>query len=94
MQLFNLKTRLSRFDTFAAFAREFQLGERDLVITHGFLHAPFMKALDLPCRFLMQEQYGQGEPTDLMMNRMLQDAQAQPYDRVVAIGGGTVIDIA
>jgi 4-hydroxybutyrate dehydrogenase len=94
MQLFKLKTRLSRFDSFAAFAAEFQLGPRDLVITHAFIHAPFMKDLNLGCRFLMQEQYGAGEPTDVMMNAMLKDAQAAPYDRVIAIGGGTVIDIA
>ena len=94
MQLFKLKTRISRFDDFAAFATEFQLGEGDLVLTQGFLYAPFMKALNLPCRFIMQEQYGQGEPTDLMMNAILKDALSQPFDRVIAIGGGTVIDIA
>lgn len=92
MQLFSLKTRLSRFDTFAEFAREFRLSERDLVITHGFLHEPFMR--DLPCNFVMQERYGAGEPTDLMMNRILADVKGLAFDRVVAVGGGTVIDIA
>ena len=94
MQLFKLKTRLSRFDNFADFAKEFALGERDLVITHGFLHAPFMQDLQLGCRFIMQEKYGQGEPTDVMMNQILAEAKKAPYDRVIAIGGGTVIDIA
>jgi len=92
MQLFSLKTRLSRFDSFAAFAQEFKLSERDLVITHEFLHAPFMKGL--PCHFVMQEQYGAGEPSDLMMNRILGDVKGLSFDRVIAIGGGTVIDIA
>jgi len=94
MQLFSLKTRLSRFDSFADFAKAFQLSERDLVITHAFLHEPFMKGLDLPCHFVMQEQYGAGEPSDLMMNSILKDVKGINYDRVVAIGGGTVIDIA
>lgn len=94
MQLFSLKTRLSRFDTFEVFAREFKLSERDLVITHEFLHAPFMKAMDLRCHFVMQEHYGAGEPSDVMMNSILGDVKGRVYDRVIAIGGGTVIDIA
>lgn len=49
MQLFKLKTRLSKFDHFADFAREFKLSEHDLVITNEFLYDPFMKSLNLPC---------------------------------------------
>lgn len=94
MQLFSLKTKLSRFDSFAAFAQEFKLSERDLIITHAFLHEPFMKALDLRCHVVMQEQYGAGEPSDVMMNSILGDVKGLQFDRVVAIGGGTVIDIA
>jgi len=94
MQLFSLKTRLSRFDSFAAFAQEFKLSERDLIITHEFLHTPFMKPLDLRCHVVMQEHYGAGEPSDVMMNSILGDVKEFDYDRVVAIGGGTVIDIA
>lgn len=94
MQLFKLKTRLSRFDDFAGFAETFQLGERDLVITNGFLYTPFMEKLGLPCRFVMQEKYGAGEPSDEMMNAILDDVRGTAYDRVVAVGGGTVIDIA
>ena len=39
MQLFKLKTRLSKFDHFADFAREFKLSEHDLVITNEFHYA-------------------------------------------------------
>lgn len=94
MQLFKLKTRISRFDTFAGFAEEFGLGARDLVLTQEFLYKPFMKSLGLGCRFVMQEKYGAGEPSDEMMNRILDDVRGANYDRVIAVGGGTVIDIA
>ena len=92
--LFKLKTRLSRFDTFADFAKEFELNEKDLVFTHGFLFQPFMSALNLPCHFVMQEKYGVGEPSDEMINRILQEVKGVDYRRVIAVGGGTVIDIA
>lgn len=94
MQLFKLKTRLSKFEHFADFAKEFQLNNNDLVLTHDFLYQPFMKDLQLPCHFLMQEKYGSGEPSDEMINEILKEARKYEYNRVIAIGGGTVIDIA
>ena len=56
MQLFKLKTRLSEFDSFADFAKEFNLTKEDLIITNEFLYNPYMRVLNLPCRFIMQEQ--------------------------------------
>lgn len=94
MQLFKLKTSIHKFEDFASFAESFALGAQDLVITNQFLYEPFMAKLDLPCTFIMQEQYGLGEPSDEMMNAMLKDLQGKTYQRVIAIGGGTVIDIS
>lgn len=94
MQLFKLKSVTHHFDTFAEFAKEFCLGERDLVITNEFIYEPYMKACQLPCHFVMQEKYGQGEPSDEMMNNILADIRNIQFDRVIGIGGGTVIDIS
>lgn len=94
MQLFKLKTTIHEFASFADFARHFELSERDLVITNQFLYEPFMQPLALPCKYVMQEQYGLGEPSDEMMDNILKDIQGLSYDRVIAIGGGTVIDIS
>ena len=58
MQLLKLKSRLHRFEYFADFAKEFELGDKDLVITNEFLYEPFMKSLGLKCHFVMQENYG------------------------------------
>lgn len=94
MQLFKLSTRLHQSETFAEFAKEFALNEHDIVLTNEFIYQPFMEKLGLPCRFIFQEKYGQGEPSDEMMNSILKDLGNQRYDRVIAVGGGTVIDIA
>ena len=53
MQLFKLKTRLSEFDSFADFAKEFNLAKEDLIITNEFLYNPYMRGLNLPCRFII-----------------------------------------
>ncbi|MDO4672042.1 4-hydroxybutyrate dehydrogenase [Falsiporphyromonas endometrii] len=94
MQLFKLGSVIHSFDSFADFAQEFKLGERDLVITNDFLFKPFMEKLNLPCKFIMQEKYGLGEPNDEMMNAILRDTKGTEFDRVIAVGGGTVIDIS
>ena len=86
MQLFKLKTRLSEFDSFVDFAKEFNLTKEDLIITNEFLYNPYMRGLNLPCRFIMQEQYGMGEPSDEMINHILADIQLENYTRVIAVG--------
>lgn len=94
MQLFKLKTRLHRFDSFADFAKEFNLGAKDLIVTNEFIYDPFMKALNLKSHVIFQEKYGTGEPSDEMMNAMLKDIKDLDFDRIIAVGGGTVIDIS
>ena len=81
MQLLKLKSRLHRFEYFADFAKEFKLGDKDLVITNEFLYEPFMKSLGLKCHFVMQEKYGLGEPSDEMMNSRHQEGRFQTYNR-------------
>lgn len=94
MQLFKLSTRLHHAATFTEFAQEFSLSSGDLVLTNDFLYQPFMKSLNLPCHFVMQEKYGQGEPSDEMMNSILRDISGIKFNRIIAVGGGTVIDVA
>ncbi len=91
---FDIKTKISQFSSFSDFADAFQLNANDLVITRASIYEPFIQKLHLDCHFILQNQYGNGEPSDEMMNRMLRDLQGVRYDRVIAIGGGTVIDIA
>ena len=92
--MFTVKSNIHQFDTFARFAEAFQLGKDDLVITQTFINEPYIRGLNLPCTFVMQEQYGAGEPSDEMIQRMMDDLRGVAYSRVVAVGGGTVIDIA
>ena len=40
-----------------------------------------------------QEKYGMGEPTDEMMDAMKVDMDKYEYDRIIAFGSGTIVDI-
>lgn len=94
MKVFALHTKIHQFDTFKEFAGEFHLNEDDLIITQQFLFDDYMKNCGLDSLFLFQERYGTGEPSDEMIDNMLKDVKEDSYQRIVAIGGGTVIDIA
>lgn len=94
MKLLKLKPEIHRFDCFKEFAQEFSVGPRDLLITNEFIYEPYMKSAGVKCHTIFQEKFGSGEPSDKMMNAMLVEAKKVDYDRVIAVGGGTVIDSA
>lgn len=94
MELIKITTKIHKFDEFKEFAEEFKIGSRDLIITNRFLYEPFMKPLNLEANYIMQEDYGSGEPSDEMMNAILRDGKKTAFERIIAIGGGTVLDIA
>ncbi len=89
-----LRSDIHRFATCKEFAEAFNLGRNDLVLTNEYIFNPFFGELDLPVETLFQEQYGMGEPTDVMVDAIIEAAAKTACTRVVAIGGGTIIDIA
>lgn len=92
--MFTVKSNIHQFNTFGEFAKAFELGANDLVITQSFIYDPYIKPLGLACTFVMQEKYGMGEPSDEMIQNIMNDHANVKYDRVIAVGGGTVIDIS
>jgi len=94
MKKFQIRPTIYEYASFSEFATEFQISEGDLVFTCRFLHESFMKKLDLSCYFLFQENYGVGEPSDEMVDKILKDIYGKSFKRVFGIGGGTIMDIA
>ncbi len=88
------KPTLHSFQICKDFAEEFQLGEKDLILTNKYIYEPYFGQLDLKVHTIYQEEYGMGEPTDVMVDAILADAAKTGCERIIAIGGGTVIDIA
>ena len=82
-----------KFQTFAQMAEEFGLNERDVVLTNEFIYTPFMKELGLKCQFVFQEKFGAGEPSEEMIQIMYDAIPYDSYDRVIAVGGGAILDL-
>lgn len=93
MKLLMLKPSIYKFATGKEFAEEFKLGEGDLVITNEYIYQPYFGALNLRCDVIFQEKYGAGEPSDDMAEAIYKDIKGE-HKRIIAIGGGTVIDIS
>jgi len=93
MATFSIRPRIELFPEFADFVKEYNIGKGDLILTNEFIYEGF-KHLNLECFWVFQEKYGVGEPSNQMTDAILADTRSKNYERIIAIGGGTVLDIA
>lgn len=93
MKMLSLSSYIHQFDNCKDFVEEFGIKENDLIITCEYIFEPYFKDMDIKAQVVYQEKFGAGEPNDDMVNAMI--AAINPgYDRVIGIGGGTVLDIS
>lgn len=88
-----IKGQLYKFKTFQEFAEEFNLGNRDLIVTNEFIYKPFMEGLNLDSQIVFQEKFGDGEPSEEMLTDIFAALDPDSYDRIIAVGGGAIMDI-
>lgn len=93
MSQFLLKPTVHTMNSVAEFAEAFALGEGDLLFTNHHFFDDYFAALDLKCDVLSPKDYGKGEPTDEMIDAIARDI-TKDYKRIVAVGGGSVLDVA
>ncbi len=94
MKGFSIKTEIEEYDTFEQYAEEAELGADDLVLCGKHTFDDYIAPLNLGVQTLFREKYGKGEPTDAMVDAILDELRDKKFHRIIAIGGGTVIDIA
>ena len=94
MQLFCVKPVVSCFDRLHDFITEFSLGREDLILTESVLFDSYIQKEQLPCPVILKDRYDPGEPKEEVIDAILQDIRELPIRRIIAVGGGSVIDIA
>jgi 4-hydroxybutyrate dehydrogenase len=94
MRLLKIQPEIHKFDTFKEFAADFKIGKGDLLFTHDFLFNNYMKDLNLESENLFFECFGLGEPSDETINYIMDAIRGKDINRVIAVGGGSVIDIS
>lgn len=93
MTQFEVKPTIQICDTCAELAQALELGPKDLILTNQYIYDPYFGPLNLSCPTIFQEKYGAGEPSDEMVTAIYND-MPKDVTRIVAVGGGTVVDIA
>ena len=62
------------------------------VVTNEWLYTPYMKPLGIETNVIFQGEIRSGEPSDEMIDAMAAEKKYD-FDRVIAFGGGTIVDI-
>lgn len=94
MKQFQIKPVIQCFSSFSEFTELMSFAPGDCIFTVRHLHEKWFKPLNIRSSVLLFEDYGTGEPTDEMIDRILVDFRPLNCQRVIAIGGGSVLDIA
>lgn len=94
MKLFSVNPDIHFFETVRAFADEFGLDESDLIFTEKVIFENYIRPMQLPCQTMVRDDFETGEPSEPAIDRMLQSLAEKSYRRMIAIGGGSVMDTA
>lgn len=93
MKYLKIKPEIFYFDKMKDFQNEFKIGSEDLVITNEYLYDDLLEPWIDKTNCIFIEKYGTGEPTDIMIDEINQQISGNSYKRLIALGGGTVMDI-
>lgn len=94
MKLLEVAPKIFKFANCIDFVKEFNLCKNDLIFTNRFLYNTYFKNLELNCEYLFQEDYNLREPSDDIVDKIIKDVKNKNIKRIVAVGGGSIIDIA
>lgn len=94
MNTFKLIPTITEYKTCSSFFQSFDFDKNDLIFISNTTYAKYFKGHTGDATVLLRGDYGSGEPTDEMVEQIYQVIKDIPYKRVIAIGGGTILDTA
>jgi len=94
MKVFQQRTAVQKFKNAGEFVSEYQIGKKDFILISKSVYETYFAPLHLEAHVEFKGKYGTGEPTDVMIDRLMQDFAQTKCTRIIAVGGGAVIDMA
>lgn len=94
MTSFAIHPKIVCMSSVADFCRSYKIGAGDLVFVSRRTRQGAFAGLLEEALVVDYRQFGPGEPTDVMAESMWASLQGRTFQRVVAIGGGTILDVA
>lgn len=93
MKQLMLNPTIYKYNDCKTFCKDFRIGKDDLIITNKMIYDNYLKFNVNNAAILFNENYGSGESSDEMVESMYENIKKISYERVVAIGGGSILDI-
>lgn len=94
MKLFQQKTTVHKLGSAKEFAEQYDIGKGDFILASKSIYETYFAPLKSGAHVEYKSKYGAGEPTDIMIDGLLADFRRTDCKRIIAIGGGAVIDMA
>lgn len=94
IQQFCVIPKIHIVDTCKEFCETFQVGKEDLILTNPTYFNAHLESYASNSTVVFLKKYGAGEPTDQMVEALYNDIKDIPFKRVIAVGGGSIIDVA
>lgn len=94
MKQFSVKPIIKEFEQVAEFCENYKIGEGDLLFASDSTYEKFFAGRVDGAVVVNYRKYGSGEPTDVMVEGIYADIKNTAYNRVIAVGGGTILDVA
>ncbi len=94
MKQFRLKTTIQQYSNCREFLEYYQMGVNDLIITSKHIYKDYLEIAVSGASVIYLRDYGNGEPTDEMVEAIYCDIKELSYKRVFGIGGGSILDVA
>ena len=91
---FRIKTDIYQFETCHAFVEAFSVGRRDIILTNPTYYEGYFDQQNHGATVIYYKDFGSGEPTEPMVEAIYKKIKEIPFERLIAIGGGSIIDIA
>ncbi|MDU6984782.1 MAG: 4-hydroxybutyrate dehydrogenase [Terrisporobacter othiniensis] len=94
MKSFKLYPEILTFDKCEEFCSKFNINKNDLIITNEYIYKPFFQAFIKDATIIYRRDFGSGEPSDVMVEKIYNQVKNIDYKRVIGIGGGSILDVA
>lgn len=94
MESFRISPKIEIYPQAVDFIGAYSFTSKDLVFISGSVYKKHFQNGFNDAKVIFHSDYGKGEPSNHLVDAILADVNLEDYNRVIAIGGGTIIDVA
>jgi len=93
MQEFSVIPKIVQMNDCEELCVQFKIGCDDLIITSRHIFDDHIRLFCNGAQTVFLRDFGKGEPTDVMVDAIADSIKGRNFNRVIAIGGGSILDV-